>query len=151
MLINQQPEINILHFICLHWNSLITLKKLFKRSKFTSRNFNQKIIFLLYLIQLFCDYRKSIIEESPASPTASDSCAVEFGNSDVDLRQLPFQFPIAAATEIDASLDSHPPMKYHMSPTQVSVPDYSKIPPTVDKINIFYVKLNNLIKLTYFM
>ncbi|XP_008186178.1 zinc finger CCCH domain-containing protein 4 isoform X1 [Acyrthosiphon pisum] len=73
----------------------------------------------------------SIIEESPASPTASDSCAVEFGKSDVDLRQLPFQFPVAAATEIDASLDSHPPMKYQMSPTQVSVPDYSKIPPTM--------------------
>ncbi|XP_022182958.1 zinc finger CCCH domain-containing protein 4 isoform X5 [Myzus persicae] len=74
---------------------------------------------------------KSIIEESPASPTASDSCAAEFGKTDVDLRQLPFQFPVAAATEIDASLDSHPPMKYHMSPTQVSVPDYSKIPPTM--------------------
>uniref|UniRef100_A0A2S2PDL3 Zinc finger CCCH domain-containing protein 6 n=2 Tax=Schizaphis graminum TaxID=13262 RepID=A0A2S2PDL3_SCHGA len=75
--------------------------------------------------------KKNIIEESPASPTANDSCAVELGKSDVDLRQLPFQFPVAAATEIDASLDSHPPMKYHMSPAQVSVPDYSKIPPTM--------------------
>lgn len=91
----------------------------------------------MYLIQLYCDCRRSIIEKSPASPTAGDSCAVEFGKSDVDLRQLPFQFPIAAATEIDASLDSHPPMKYHMSRTQVSVPDYSKIPPTVDKIHYF--------------
>lgn len=65
---------------------------------------------------------------------------MEFGKSDVDLRQLPFQFPVAAATEIDASLDSHPPMKYHMTPTQVSVPDYSKIPPTVDKINIISIE-----------
>lgn len=52
----------------------------------------------------------------------------------MDLRQLPFQFPVAAATEINASLDSHPPMKYQMTPTQVSVPDYSKIPPTVKYI-----------------
>lgn len=75
-----------------------------------------------------------IIEESPASPTNNDNSAVELGKSDVDLRQLPFQFPVAAATEINASLDSHPPMKYQMLPTQVSVPDYSKIPPTVQKL-----------------
>ncbi|XP_025412627.1 uncharacterized protein LOC112685069 isoform X3 [Sipha flava] len=74
---------------------------------------------------------KNIIEESPASPINNDSNAVELGKSDVDLRQLPFQFPVAAATEINASLDSHPPMKYQMTPTQVSVPDYSKIPPTM--------------------
>lgn len=59
---------------------------------------------------------------------------MELGKSDVDLRQLPFQFPVAAATEIDASLDSHPPIKYLLTPTQVSVSDYSKIPPTVNKI-----------------
>lgn len=75
-----------------------------------------------------------LIEESPASPTNNDSSAVELGKSDVDLRQLPFQFPVAAATEINASLDSHPPIKYQMLPTQVSVPDYSKIPPTVRKL-----------------
>jgi len=117
------------------------LKKLFKKSIFSSHHFNQKLILVLYLIQFFCNFRKNIIEESPASPTANDSCAVELGKSDVDLRQLPFQFPVAAATEIDASLDSHPPMKYHMSPAQVSVPDYSKIPPTVNKINIILIEL----------
>lgn len=74
---------------------------------------------------------KNIIEESPASPTCNNSNAMELGRSDVDLRQLPFQFPVAAATEIDASLDSHPPIKYQMFPAQMSVPDYSKIPPTV--------------------
>jgi len=61
---------------------------------------------------------------------------VELGKSDVDLRQLPFQFPVAAAREIDASLNSHPPMKYHLIPCQVSIPNYFKIPPTVNKINI---------------
>jgi len=75
--------------------------------------------------------KKSITEESPASPVRSNSNALELGKSDVDLRQLPFQFPVAAATEIDASLDSHPPMKYKLYPTQVSVTDYSKIPPTM--------------------
>ncbi|VVC37121.1 Hypothetical protein CINCED_3A024573 [Cinara cedri] len=75
--------------------------------------------------------KTSSIEESPASPTSNDNSAVELGKSDVDLRQLPFQFPVAAATEIDASLDSHPPIKYLLTPTQVSVPDYSKIPPTM--------------------
>jgi len=64
---------------------------------------------------------------------------MELGKSDVDLRQLPFQFPVAAATEIDASLDSHPPMKYKLYPTQVSVTDYSKIPPTVNEIYIYLV------------
>lgn len=64
---------------------------------------------------------------------------MELGKSDVDLRQLPFQFPVAAATEIEASLDSHPPIKYQLLPTQVSVTDYSKIPPTVIKsyFNLF--------------
>ncbi|XP_050538969.1 uncharacterized protein LOC126904221 isoform X2 [Daktulosphaira vitifoliae] len=71
------------------------------------------------------------IEESPASPTCNSDNAIDLGKSDVDLRQLPFQFPVAAATEIEASFDSHPPMKYHVLPTQVSVPDYSKIPPTM--------------------
>ncbi|XP_050422736.1 uncharacterized protein LOC126834678 isoform X2 [Adelges cooleyi] len=69
--------------------------------------------------------------ESPASPTSNSGTAMELGKSDVDLRQLPFQFPAAAATEIQASIDSHPPMKYQLVPTQVSVPDYSKIPPTM--------------------
>lgn len=63
---------------------------------------------------------------------------MELGKSDVDLRQLPFQFPVAAATEIDASLDSHPPMKYQMKPTQVSLTDYSKVPPTVLKNYYYY-------------
>lgn len=88
---------------------------------------------------------RSIIEESPASPTSSDGNAMELGKSDVDLRQLPFQFPVAAATEIDASLGSHPPIKYQMFPAQVSVPDYSKIPPTVYYIIFSLYKLINLI------
>ncbi|KAE9544788.1 hypothetical protein AGLY_000330 [Aphis glycines] len=71
--------------------------------------------------------KKSIIEESPAI----DSCPVELGKSDVNLRQLPFQFPFAVAREIDASLNSHPPMKYHLIPCQVSIPNYFKISPTM--------------------
>jgi len=74
---------------------------------------------------------------------------VELGRSDVDLRQLPFQFPVAAATEIDASLDSHPPMKYRLYPAQVSVTDYSKIPPTVNK-TYFYLIFIHSTKIIYF-
>ncbi|CAH1711994.1 unnamed protein product [Aphis gossypii] len=73
--------------------------------------------------------KKNIIEESPASSTVIDSCPVELGKSDVDLRQLPFQFPFAVAREIDASLNSHPPMKYHLIPCQVSIPNYFNISP----------------------
>jgi len=78
--------------------------------------------------------KKSIIEESPyyyLRTICGTSNVVELGRSDVDLRQLPFQFPVAAATEIDASLVSHPPMKYRLYLAQVSVTDYSKIPPTM--------------------
>lgn len=89
------------------------------------------------LLLFYCS--KIVIEESPASPTCSDSNAMELGKSDVDLRQLPFQFPVAAATEINASLDSHPPIKYQMFPTQVSVPDYSKTPPTVYNSCIYFM------------
>jgi len=53
-----------------------------------------------------------------------------------------FNFLVAAAAEIDAFLDSHLPMKYHMLPCQVSVPDYFKISLMIIKLTLFqfYVK-----------
>ncbi|CAH1712509.1 unnamed protein product [Aphis gossypii] len=53
--------------------------------------------------------KKSIIKEPAASSTFSNSCAVE----------------------LNACLSSHLPMKYQLIPCQVSIPNYSRIPPTV--------------------
>lgn len=63
------------------------------------------------------------------------------GKEDSDLRQLTFTFPITTATEINASIDNHLPMKYHMLPIEVPVLDYSKITSMVDKTNIALVEL----------
>jgi len=70
--------------------------------------------------------------------------------SDIDLRQLTYQFPITTATEIEASIDSHPPIKYHILPIEVPVQDYSKTRlDMVDKINIALVE--PFIQFTYFI
>lgn len=77
--------------------------------------------------------------------------AAELKKCDVDQRPQPSKLPLEVATktdakkitvtdvmEIDASLNSHPPMKYEVKLAQVSVTDYSNIKPMVYCDRQFY-------------
>lgn len=86
----------------------------------------------MYIFPIFFFFfRKISTEES----LGNDTVAMELEKTDMDLRELPFRFPVAVAKEIDASLDSHPPIKYLLTPTEVSGTDYTKISPTVNEID----------------
>lgn len=94
--------------------------------------------FLMYIFPVIYYFsRTSTIEEFPNRPIGNNCNAKELGKSKVDLRKLSSHLPVVPeVTEIIASLDSHPPIKYFLTPAQVSVPDYMRITPTVNK-NIF--------------
>lgn len=64
---------------------------------------------------------------------------MELDEADIDLRELPFRFPVVVATEIEASLYSHPAMRYFLIPLEVSKCDYSNIQPTVNNVNLIRV------------
>lgn len=72
--------------------------------------------------------RKICFEKTRVGSTCISDSAIDLEKSSIF--KLPFKFSIVA-TEIDASLYRHPRIKYRLIPVQVSLPDYSKITPTV--------------------